>query len=219
MLGILTGIGLMTINNIGNNVQALWYSDPDADSKFIQGRQLMHVSLLSIMSFCGRLLSGVGSDVLIKRLHMSRFWCLVCSSCVFTCAQIAALNVAYPHFLWIVSSLTGLAYGALFGVYPALVADTFGVSGLSVNWGFMTLAPVLCGNIFSLAYGGIFDAHSKVLPSGMRVCEDGIDCYKGAYWFTFFSSLVGICCALWCVWHEGYVRRKEQAALDNDHRA
>lgn len=217
MLGILTGIGLMTINNIGNNVQALWYNDPEADPAFIMKRQLMHVSIISVFSFFGRLLSGVGSDYLVKNLHMSRFWCLVVSSCIFTLAQVSALQISDPHFLWVLSSLSGLGYGALFGVYPALVADTFGISGLSVNWGFMTLAPVIFGNIFNLAYGGIYDGHSKPTDHGHMVCEVGLQCYRGAYIFTFFSSIVGIFCVFWCIWHEGYVRKQEQE--DDDHHA
>jgi hypothetical protein len=219
MLGILTGIGLMTINNIGNNVQALWYNDPVADPVFVQKRQLMHVSIISVFSFFGRLLSGVGSDVLVKRLHMSRFWCLVCSSCIFTLAQVAALNISNPRSLWVLSSLSGLGYGALFGVYPALVADTFGVSGLSVNWGFMTLAPVIWGNIFNLAYGGIYDSHSIPTDHGHMVCEQGLECYKGAYTFTFFSSIVGIACAFWCIWHEAHLRRKHEQGTDDGHHA
>lgn len=219
MLGILTGIGLMTINNIGNNVQALWYGDANATPAFIMKRQLMHVSIISVFSFFGRLLSGVGSDILVKRLHMSRFWCLVCSSCIFALAQIAGNRISSPHFLWILSALSGLAYGALFGVYPALVADTFGVSGLSVNWGFMTLAPVLWGNVFNLAYGAIYDSHSTKADEGHHVCEVGIECYRSAYVFTFFSSIVGIFCALWCVWHEGHVRRKLEQEEAEEHRA
>jgi MFS family permease len=132
-------------------------------------------------------------------------------------AQIAALNVSDPHFLWIVSGLSGLGYGALFGVYPALVADTFGVSGLSLNWGFMTLAPVLWGNIFNLAYGGIFDKHSKELPNHERICEDGLECYRAAYWFTFASSLAGIVVSLWCVWHERMVRIRKEAEKVGGH--
>jgi hypothetical protein len=181
-------------------------------------RQLMHVSLISFLSFIGRLLSGIGSDFLVKRLHKSRFWCLVVSSTIFTFAQIAALRISNPHYLWIVSGLSGLGYGALFGVYPALVADTFGVSGLSVNWGFMTLAPVLWGNIFNLAYGGIFDKHSTKLDSGELVCRDGLECYRDAYWITFFASLAGILCSLWCIWHEAHLKKKRAVQLD-DHRA
>ncbi|KAI9696840.1 MAG: hypothetical protein M1836_005202 [Candelina mexicana] len=69
LLGLLAGAGLMTINNIGNDAQALWsHYDDSASAGFIQGRQLVHVSLLSVMSCSGRFMSGVGSDYLVKSL-------------------------------------------------------------------------------------------------------------------------------------------------------
>ncbi|QDS70604.1 hypothetical protein FKW77_000345 [Venturia effusa] len=219
MLGILTGIGLMTINNIGNDAQALWYAyDPKVDQAFITNRQLMHVSIISCMSFVGRFVSGIGSDFLVKQMKMSRFWCLVCSSLIFILAQVAGLNISNPNFLWAVSGLSGLGYGALFGVYPALVVDAFGVSGLSVNWGFMTLAPVLWGNIFNLAYGSIFDKHSTTVPGGSLLCKDGLECYKDAYRITFVASVVGIFVCLYSVWHEKRAKAKEEEFL-NDHTA
>lgn len=121
-LGLLSGAGLMTINNIGNDAQALWsHYDDSVPASFIQKRQLMHVSILSIASFLGRLLSGVGSDFIVKRLGRSRFWCLVGAGLVFCVAQLCAIRIENPHHLWTVSSLTGLGYGVLYGVYPAMV--------------------------------------------------------------------------------------------------
>lgn len=46
-----------------------------------------------------------------------------------------------------------MAYGFLFGVYPTLVAECFGVHGLSQNWGCMTVAPIAFSNLFNLLYG------------------------------------------------------------------
>jgi hypothetical protein len=66
-MALLSGIGLMTINNIGNSAKALWeHYDDSASPKFIQQRQVMHVSILSFGNFAGRLSSGkcsVGSLV------------------------------------------------------------------------------------------------------------------------------------------------------------
>ncbi len=50
-----------------------------------------------------------------------------------------------------------VAYGFLFGVYPSLVAEAFGVHGLSQNWGCMIFAPVIAGNMFNLLYGTLFN--------------------------------------------------------------
>ncbi|KKF96384.1 putative membrane protein [Ceratocystis platani] len=164
ILGLLAGIGLMTINNIGHDVISLWRAyDDSVDHSFLVTRQQLHVSILSICSFTGRLLSGVGSDFLVKVLNASRNWCLVVASVVFSLAQLSALYISNPHLLGLVSGLSGLGYGFLFGVYPSIVAESFGIHGLSQNWGVMTLAPVASGNVFNMFYGMVYDAHSARL--------------------------------------------------------
>lgn len=137
-------------------------------------------------------MSGVGSDFIVKHLHASRVWCLVFSCVLFFLAQICALNINNPHFLATVSGLSGIAYGFLFGVYPSIVAETFGIVGLSQNWGFMTLSPVLSSNIFNIFYGRIYDKHTVVEPNGERFCHDGLDCYRAAYWVTLGACVIGL---------------------------
>ncbi|KAH8705172.1 putative MFS transporter [Talaromyces proteolyticus] len=218
LMGLLSGIGLMTINNIGNTTKALWrYYDDSADSKFIQHRQVIHVSTLSIGSFLGRLLSGVGSDLLVTKLNMSRFWCIFLSSVVFTLTQLAGTSINNPNQLYIISGLTGIAYGFLFGVFPSLVAHTFGITGLSQNWGVMTLAPVLSGNVFNLLYGAIYDHHSIIGPDGQRDCSEGLQCYRTAYTLTFFSGLAGIGVSLYCIWQERLIHGKGKGSKIEDH--
>lgn len=211
MLGLLCGVGLMTINNIGNDAKALWrHYDDSASHDFVQKRQLMHVSILSFFSFVGRLSSGIGSDVIVKRLHSSRYWSLVASACIFTLAQITALTIENPNQLFWLSSLTGLGYGALFGVYPALVADAFGAKGMGINWGAMTMSPVVSGNVFNLAYGRILDSHSDFVDGGDRVCGQGKDCYSQAYIVTLVASVLGVMWSLWCVRHEWVEKQREK---------
>ena len=145
------------------------------------------------------MLSGIGSDYLIKKLHASRFWCLFASALLFTLAQILAIKIHNPHYLPIVTILTGTAYGALFGVYPALVADTFGINGLSLNWGFIIFAPVLSGYVFNRYYGWVYDDHSHIINDGTLDCPDGIDCYQMAYFITLGSSVAAMGLSLWCI--------------------
>ena len=145
---------------------------------------------------------------------MSRKWCLFISSTIFLLAQIFGTQIGNPHFLGFLSGLTGLAYGFLFGVYPALVAETFGVQGLSQNWGTMTLAPIIFGNIFNLIYGNIYDRHSLILPDGQRVCKDGLYCYRNAYFVTLGASLVGVGLSLWCIHHDWVAELKNRKSRD-----
>jgi len=214
MLGLLTGIGLMTINNIGNDAQALWkHYDPSTTSEFIEKRQAMHVSILSFFSFSGRLLSGIGSDILVSKLGRSRFWCLFVSAIIFCFAQVTGTVVQNPHLLVLVSGLTGLGYGMLFGVYPSLVAHWFGVHGLSQNWGTMTLAPVISGNIFNLLYGWIYDSHSEVNDEkGHMECLVGRKCYAQAYWVALGAAVIGVGTCLWAIRHEYLVHSKQKNA-------
>jgi hypothetical protein len=214
-MGLLTGVGLMTINNIGHDVQALWnHYDDSADKDFVAHRQLMHVSIISVFSFLGRLLSGIGSDIIVKRLQMSRFWCAAVSATIFMLAQIAAIQIENPNNLWLVSSLSGLAYGVLFGVFPALVVDAFGAPGFAVNWGFMTLAPVVSGNIYNLFYGTVYDSHSGVQRGGERMCDKGLGCYKAAYYVTLVSSVLGILACFWGIRHHHILKRREEEEHD-----
>lgn len=153
---------------------------------------------------------GVGSDFLVKVLKASRVWCLVIASFIFCIAQVFALNVANPHLLVFVSGLSGLGYGFLFGGFPSIVAETFGIHGLSQNWGFMTLSPVISGNVFNLFYGVVFDSHSIVGPNGERSCPDGLLCYWAAYLVTLGACGLGFVVTLLVIRHQYYQRLREE---------
>lgn len=176
----------------------------------------MHVSILSFGNCVGRLSSGIGSDLLVKKLNMSRFWCLFISAVVFTLTQLAGSSISNPHNLVAVSAFTGVAYGFLFGVFPSLVAHTFGIGGLSQNWGIMTLAPIFSGNVFNPLYGHIYDQHSVVGPDGNRSCPDGLACYQAAYYMTFFSGVAGIVVCLWSILREKRVHGALQNKMGHD---
>lgn len=197
-------------------------------------RQAMHVSILSVCSFSGRLLSGelhtspictnltlhpgVGSDFLVKVLHASRLWCLTVASLIFLAAQLFALNIENPHYLGLVSGFTGLAYGFLFGCFPSLVVEAFGIHGLSQNWGVMTLSPVISGNIFNLFYGMVFDKHSIVKDGGERECTEGLYCYHSAYLVTAVACVVGLVVNLWSIRYTHRLREEEERLRDLEER-
>lgn len=146
--------------------------------------------------------AGIGSDYLVKTLRASRIWCLAVACAIFLLAQICALQIEMPHKLVFVSGLSGLAYGFLFGVFPSIVAETFGIRGLSQNWGFMTLAPVASGNVFNLLYGRIYDHHTIVEPDGTRSCDDGIACYRSAYAVTSTTCALGLLITLYIIHYQ-----------------
>ncbi|RMZ89267.1 hypothetical protein DV736_g3520, partial [Chaetothyriales sp. CBS 134916] len=216
LLGLMAGIGLMTINNIGNDSQALWkHYNGDVDPSFVERHQQLNVSIISFCSFTGRLLSGIGSDVLVSKFNCSRFWCLFIAASVFIVANLVAAALDNPNFLFLVSSLTGLAYGFLFGVCPSLVAHAFGVHGLSQNWGTMTLAPVATGNIFNLLYGTIYDSQSVRQDNGDLECLVGHACYSTAYWVTSGAAVASLGLSLLSIRQDNqFHRKKESKSID-----
>ena len=208
--------------------------DPSRSPEFLAQRQQMHVSVLSVGSFIGRLSSGelrffrsnshmsnggvegVGSDFLVKGLNASRFWCLFVACLIFLIAQVCALNISTPGLLGLVSGFSGLGYGFLFGVFPSIVAETFGIRGMTQNWGFMTLAPAVSSNIFNLLYGTIFDQHTVVEPDGKRACHEGIECYRSAYWVTLGAGVLGVFVTLWVIRHQHLQRLREAKKADSE---
>ena len=164
---------------------------------------------------------GVGSDFLVKVLRASRMWCLAFASVVFGLGQLAAIFIENPNLLFLVSGFTGLGYGFLYGVYPSIIAEEFGIHGLSQNWGFMMLSPVISSNIFNLMYGLIYDANSVKVesepsPEGASaqggglplrtVCRKGIECYRPAYLVTLAACVLGLAITLGVIRHQHYTR-------------
>ena len=199
-------------SNIGNDVQALWrHYDDSASAVFIARHQSMHVSILSVASCAGRLMSGGGSDLLVKKLNMNRMWCLFISALAFTAAQFSALQVENPHYLALVSGLTGFAYGVLYGFFPSLLAQEFGVMGMSQNWGTIILAPVISGNLFNILYGKIYDEHSVILPDGERECLEGLLCYRTASLVTLLAGVLGTALSLGRIWRENRIGKHENS--------
>lgn len=171
------------------------------------------ISMLPKLTF-----AGIGSDFLVKVIHASRYWCLSIASLIFLLSQCFALAIENPNYLALVSSSTGLAYGFLFGCFPSIVAEAFGVYGFSTNWGFMTLSPVVSGNIFNVFYGTIFDSHSIVEPDGSTECTEGLACYKVAYYITLTSCIIGLVVSLWTMFYVTRKRKEEDRLRELEER-
>lgn len=90
---------------------------------------------------------------------------------------------------------------------PSITAHTFGVKGLALNWGAMTMAPVLSGLLFNFVYGKVYDSKSVVLEGGERDCSEGLDCYQTAYGVTLIASLIGVALCIFGIWKDGKKNR------------
>ena len=103
----------------------------------------------------------------------------------------------------------------MFGVAPTLVADTFGVNGLSQNWGFMTLAPAFSSEVFNIVYGKIYDSKATGDESGKLRCHEGKGCHQLAYFITFVASASAMVIVIWCIRHR-HVKEAKLRKLEED---
>ena len=68
---------------------------------------------------------------------------------LFVLSQAIASTVDKVQDLWHASVLLGLAYGGMFGIFPTITIEWFGLGHFSENWGLVSLSPMIGGNIFS----------------------------------------------------------------------
>ncbi|KAG8220377.1 major facilitator superfamily domain-containing protein [Butyriboletus roseoflavus] len=227
IMGICSGTGLMYINNVGSISQALYakahtvYDDVEA-SKW----QATQVSILSLGNFAGRVLIGLISDFAHTRLHLPRAYCLCIVSFLFIISQTSAIIVSSVETLWIATLLLGLAYGSLFGSYPTIMIEWFGLAHFSENWGYVSFSPVLGGNLFSLMFGRNLDTHatlgtrvrsfislvSRELPSEHQ-CFDGKACYLGSLQVTLVACIVSLGLSWWAGIRDGQKIKDRNASV------
>lgn len=240
VLGLISGAGLLLINNVGTITHALWDADhrvpthglaswlfadvgtrsqKEAERFMIQRIQTLQVSCISIGNASGRILIGALSDLVIRitgePTHRTLFLLPVAFLAITSQCLAAWPNmVTDVHRLVYVSSLTGLMYGTLFGIGPVLVFEWFGMASFSRNWGLMSLSPVLGGNVYNLVFGHVYDSH--VAPgSHSHRCYEGEDCYRAVFILTTLGCTLALLISITLVVRRvkgvrGWIARWEQ---------
>jgi MFS family permease len=213
-LMIVSGCGLMWINNLGNNLVALYRAEVDSradmDPRVLERLQAANVSVLSILNCAGRIFGGVTSDILKAKIRLQRPAFLLLSSFIFVLVMIFAYHNTSSGNLIYYTTLLGFAYGTMFGVGPVITSECFGLKGFSFNWGLVSVAPGLMGNIANLLYGYIYDSHSD--PE-THECDLGVRCYRDAFIVMAFGCSFALVCALTL-----FLRHTREARLKTAHR-
>ncbi|KAH9853298.1 MFS general substrate transporter [Lenzites betulinus] len=181
---LLSGTGLMYINNVGAISQALFANNnPDYDEVKAAQWQATQVSTVSVMNCLGRIVVGVIADFTKGKLRLPRSFCVVLVAIMFIISQVMCYSVDNIRDLWKASALLGAAYGGLFGLFPTLVIEWFGLPHFSENWGFVSLSPMLGGNIFSIAFGRNLDSHGtddEALPATNSTLSAALSSLSGS---------------------------------------
>ncbi|KAF9474613.1 MFS general substrate transporter [Pholiota conissans] len=214
ILSMLSGTGLMFINNVGSMSQALYaHNNPHYDEVEASGWQATQVSAISLMNFSGRIFIGVVSDFAKNKYDMPRSYCLVLVALFFFISQVVASTEDKIENLWVASALLGLAHGSVFSLFPTVCLEWFGMPHFSENWGYLSLSPMAAGNLFSVAFGQNLDAHDSnrdktTVVAAAPQCLEGLECYVDTIYLTSAATFLSVLLSIWA----GYRDRQKIAA-------
>lgn len=123
-------------------------NNPDYDEVKAAQWQATQVSTVSIMNCLGRITigllrllyingsrshsgvtsrTGVIADFTKGKLRLPRSYCMVIVATLFIISQVMTFSIESISNLWKASALLGFAYGGLFGLFPTLVIEWFGL--------------------------------------------------------------------------------------------
>jgi len=171
-----TGAGLTLINNLGALTRSLGASKDGQD---------VFVILLSVANCLGRLLVGLLSDKLARRVPRPVFF--LGSVLAMAAAQLVLAFADLSNGLLFVGVLlAGAAYGAFWSTGPSLVADRFGVRSFASLYNVVSLWTALASFLFSSQMAPFFYARRA---AGAAECA-GAECFRDT-----FLVLAGACAA------------------------
>ncbi|CAI4035626.1 hypothetical protein SMKI_13G2760 [Saccharomyces mikatae IFO 1815] len=198
VLGLLQGVGLMYIYSVGFMIQAQ-VSSPPLDQLPINAEKIqsLQVTLLSLLSFCGRLSSGPISDYLVKKFKAQRLWNIVIASLLIFLAS-SKITKDFSNIedhslrasksfknISVCSAIFGYSFGVLFGTFPSIVADKFGTNGYSTLWGVLTTGGLFSVSIFTGILGRDFKANTV---DDDKSCKRGVLCYSYTFTVTKYCA-------------------------------
>ncbi|KAF8033164.1 hypothetical protein BT93_D1922 [Corymbia citriodora subsp. variegata] len=176
------GTGLAVQNNMGQIGSSLGYDDVS-----------VFVSLISIWGFFGRIISGTGSEYLIRKNGSPRPWWNAGSQIVMAIGFVA-MAWAFPGSLYVGSIVVGLCYGVRLAITVPTASELFGLKYYGLTYNVLILNLPLGSFLFSgLLAGLIYDAEATSTAGGGDTCS-GAHCYRIVFIVMAVTCLIG--CAL-----------------------
>ncbi|KND00592.1 uncharacterized protein SPPG_03716 [Spizellomyces punctatus DAOM BR117] len=181
---LLTGTGLMFINNIGAIVVSLF--PLASDTVLISKAQARQVSIISIFNCAGRIVTGLGSDTAQRRWGTHRLSFMIMGAGLLAVTQAGLAISPSMDVLHIWTALVGFSYGSLFSSGPVIVGTWFGIKKFGTHWGWFQWGPAAGGQLWNTVFGAIMDANRPTKPDGE--CK-GSHCFQLAFVLTAVGSL------------------------------
>lgn len=181
----------MYLNNMGTLVRTVPHGPEPSD----------HLSIFSAFSTIARLTVGVFSDYVRPSISTAMILSSILTIAgVIHCLTSTGIFMANGGSLFSVSSVVnGFAYGAIFTLFPTMVARVWGVTHFGTNWGIFILGPAVGSVVYGLIFASVYD-HAK---SG-NACF-GRACYEGTFIITG-TSLVIAAFVVFSLWQYSWKR-------------
>ncbi|KAJ5051879.1 uncharacterized protein L3040_001642 [Drepanopeziza brunnea f. sp. 'multigermtubi'] len=218
-----SGPGEAFITNLGTIIGTLYPPYPDPNR--VPTTAATHVSIVAVTSTVARILFGTLTDLLApqstthhyasasnslaslpprtSRFSISRVTFLLLSALVLSIGQVllaSGLIQEHAERFWVISSLIGIGYGALFSLTPLIISVIWGVENFGTNWGIVAMVPAAGATFWGVVYSHVYEAATKAQPfalDGEDVLCHGKKCYAPAFWAMAVSVWIG--CAVW-IW-------------------
>ncbi|KAG0269476.1 hypothetical protein DFQ27_003388 [Actinomortierella ambigua] len=207
----IVGSGLMIINSIASMITTVAAGEQDGHfvpalfssllafggkkQKSLASIRAMHVAVISIASYTGRVVASLGTDLAIAHHGSHRVDVLPIAAITMALAQLVGM-VAPLDWLIVCSMLAGLAYGMFFGTAGTIVAELWGQETCGQNWGWLSWSAALGGLVFNVLFGTVMDAQEPSDPNGPDGVCRGHHCFRLALLVSCAACLGAACLGL-----------------------
>ncbi|KAJ6264926.1 hypothetical protein Dda_1079 [Drechslerella dactyloides] len=213
------GPGESFINNMGALIKTIQPASSSTTTS-TGDETAVHVSIIAITSTIARLLSGFLSDYLgppvepapaneeqepeDKRFRVSRITLIITFTALMLVPYLLLSSgyiQVHPQQFYLISSLIGVGYGAVFTLSPTIVSVVWGVENLATNWGIIAMLPAGGASVFGLLFALVYDSEAGRQNSGEHglgtgLCF-GLKCYQGSFAGMAASCLLAIGLWMW----------------------
>ncbi|TVY48080.1 putative transporter [Lachnellula occidentalis] len=233
----ISGPGEAFITNLGTIIGTLY--PPTRDPNHIPTSAATHVSIVAITSTIARILFGTLTDLLApttvghhygsvanslsslpprplnRPFTISRIAFLLGTALLLSLGEVILASGAIQNHgerFWIVSTLIGSGYGAIFSLTPLIITVIWGVENFGTNWGIVAMVPALGATVWGIVYSTVYQWAATIPSYSLDDAEDvlcyGKRCYASTFWGMAGSVWIG-CGLLVYAWkgRDGWSRR------------
>lgn len=147
--------------------------------------------------------NGGGARHNLLRFSVSRIAFLLAFALILSVGLVVlASGIVQDHGdrFWIVSSLVGAGYGAVFSLTPIVITVIWGIENFGTNWGIVAIFPALGATFWGLVYSAVYQAgaahpdEDDITPVGEDNLCYGKRCYAATFWAM--AGSVWVACVL-----------------------